>query len=421
MVKKILIGACVYTSLFAPMVNAEEALDPETLFKDAMESRNNGDLFKSIELFETILDSQPNLNRARLELAVSYHMTRRYNDARALLMSVLNDEDTPDEVKLTITAYLAQLKSDTRTAAERSTSSMYLSVGSFSDSNINLGPGKDFIGVTPQSQEKSGSGGQFMFAYAHRARASQAIHINNTIVDFEWLTQATAYSKAHTSGNSDFNLSILTLNTGPALIAEKAWRAALNFKLDKILFGNDDYARYTSINPIFTYNFTDDFEITFENNTTAREYDRDDALGLTGTMTLWGLGVAKFYPGYSIGVQAGIRYHDNGAKDASLHFTGAEYYMGGQVAAWKNANAYLTISSRDYDYKAPDENFSPNIARNDSETLIVLGISHDFRQQSLLKSWTLNAQYTYTDNSSSVEAFDFNRNFVEINLRRYFL
>ncbi len=421
MVKKILIGACVYTSLFASMVNAEEALDPETLFKDAMESRKNGDLFKSIELFETILDSQPNLSRARLELAVSYHMTRRYNDAKALLMSVYNDKDTPDEVKLSITAYLAQLKSDTRTFAERSSSSMYLSVGGFSDSNINLGPGKDFTGVTPESQEKSGSGSQFMFAYAHRARASQAIHINNTIVDFEWLTQATAYSKAHVSGNSDFNLSILTLNTGPALIAEKAWRAALNFKLDKILFGNDDYARYTSINPIFTYNFTDDFEITFENNTTAREYDRDDAAGLTGTMTLWGVGVAKFYPEHSIGIQAGVRYHDNGARDASLHFTGAEYYAGGQMTAWENANVYLTVSSRDYGYKAPDDAFSTSVARDDNETLMVLGVSHDFRQQSFLKSWTLNAQYTFTDNSSNVDAFKFNRNFFEINLRRYFL
>jgi len=421
MARKILIAVGLCTSLLAPGAYAEEALDPEVLFADAMKYRKDGDLFKAIELLETILSHQPNLSRARLELAVSYHITRRYNDAKKLLTTVLNEEDTPDEVKLSITAYLAQLNNDTLTSDQRSSSSMFFSAGAFTDSNINLGPGKDFTGVTPESQEKSGSGGQFMFTYAHRARASQALHINKSIVDFEWLTQATAYSKAYVSGNSDFNLSILALNTGPALIATKSWRAALNFKLDKILFGNDDYAEYVGINPLFTYTIVDDLEITFENRTTAREYDQQDAKGLTGTKTLWAIDVAKFYPNQGIGLQAGIKYHDNGAKDASLHFTGAELYFGGQMAAWTNANAYMTISTRDYGYKAPDGTFSTTTARDDTEILAVLGVSHNFKGKSFLKSWTLNAQYTFTDNSSNINEFEFDRNIFEINLRRYFL
>jgi len=421
MARRILIAVGLYGSLLTSYAYAEEALDPEVLFKDAMQSRYEGNLFKSIELLETILSHQPNLSRARLELAVSYHMTRRYVDAKKLLLNVLNEDGTPDAVKLSITAYLAQLSSDIRTSAERSSSSMYLSAGTFTDSNINLGPGKDITGITPNSFEKSGSGSQLMFTFAHRARASQAIHINKSIVDFEWLTQATAYNKAYLSGNSDFNLSILTLNTGPALIAEKSWRAAFNFKIDKILFGNDDYAEYVGINPVFTYTLIDDLEITFANNTTAREYDQQETRGLTGTMTTWTVDVAKFYPNHSIGLQAGIKYHNNGARDANLHFTGNEFYFGGQMAAWENAQAYLTMSTRDYNYKAPDGTFNTTNARNDTEIIAVLGISHNFRKNNLLKNWTLNAQYTFTDNDSSVDEFKFDRNIFEVSLRRYFL
>jgi len=418
MIKKTLLTACLFTSLLTPIAYAEEAIDPETLFNEAMSYRQGGELFKAIEIFETILSNQPGLNRARLELAVSYHLTRRYNDAKAQLTQVLNDPDTPDEVKIAITAYIAQLSGDIKTAAQRSTSSMYLSAGLFSDSNLNLGPGRDVTGVTPESLENSGSGGQFMFSYSHRSRASQALHIGKSIVDFEWLTQATAYSKAYGSGDSDFNLSVLSLNTGPALIAENNWRAALNIKLDKLIFGNDNYAEYVGINPLYTYSIMQDLEITFENITTAREYDQLADQGLTGTQTMWGMDIAKFYAEQAIGLQAGVKYHDNGAKDGRLHYTGAEFYIGAQVPAWTDAQAYLTVSSRDYKYKAADT-ANNNDIRDETELLAVLGVSHDFRSGPL-KSWTLNAQYTFTDNNSNLDIFTYNRNVFEVNMRRYF-
>ncbi len=420
MIRKILVAACLYMALASPNTYAEEAVDPEVLFNEAMRYRLNGELFKSIELFETILSNQPSLNRARLELAISYHLTRRYEDAKDQLSQVLNDPETPDEVKLSVTAYMAQLSGDIKTAAQRSTSSMYISAGMFTDSNINLGPGKDITGNTNISSEENGSGGQFMFTYSHRSRASQAMHINNSIVDFEWQTQATAYSKAYGSDNTEFNLSVLSLSTGPAFISEeKRWRAAFNFKLDKLIFGKDDYAKYAGINPLYTYSIQEDLEITFENTTTAREYDQQEDKGLTGTMTVWGIDIAKFYTDQSIGLQAGIKYHNNGAKDGALHSTGGEIYFGGQIPAWENARAYLTLSSRDYRYKAADITKGYTEKRNETELLAVLGISHDFHG-GFLKSWTVNTQYTFTDNDSNLDDFTYDRNIFEINLRRYF-
>ncbi|HED32746.1 MAG TPA: hypothetical protein ENJ08_00820 [Gammaproteobacteria bacterium] len=418
MFRSILISACLFAAPGLQTAHAEEALDPETLFAQAMKYRDSGELFNAIEIFETILNNQPGLNRARLELAISYHLTRRYEDAKKQLTQVLNDPETPDEVKLTITAYLAQLSGDIKTAAERNASSFYLSLGGFSDSNINLGPGKDIRDINSNvSIENSGSGGQFMLNWSQRSRATQAMHIGQNIVDFEWLTQATAYSKAYASGDSDFNLSVVSLNTGPALIAENNWRAAFNFKLDRLYFGNKSYAKYVGINPLFTYSIMPDLEITFENTTIARDYDQQADQRLRGTLTRWGIDLAKFYSDQSIGIQGGVRYHDNGAEDASQHYTGGELYLGGQFPAWKNARAFLTVSARDYRYKAADNaGFGK---RDETEIIGVIGVNHDLRSGPL-KSWTINAQYSYTDNNSNIPEFVYDRSVFELNLRRYF-
>jgi len=425
MIRNILTSACLLSSLVISTGHADEAIDPEALFAEAMKFRENGELFKSIEIFETIVSNQPSLNRARLELAVSYHLNRRFEEAKEQLTTVLNDENTPEAVKLAITAYLAQISSDLKTASKRSTSSIFVSAGLFTDSNINLGPTNDVIearNLPASALEENGSGGQFMLSYSHRSRASKPMNIAQRSVDFEWLTQLTAYNKAYASGDSDFNLSVLTLNTGPALVADAAWRAALNVKLDKLYFGNDPYAEYLSINPFFTYSISQDMELTFENTTTVKEFDDPTNHSLLkGTATSWGIDLAKFYTSKGIGVQTGLKYHDNGAKAGRLHYTGAEVYLGGQMPAWTNANAYLTISGRNYKYQAIEDTITPtpSVKRDETELLVILGASHDFRSGPL-KSWSLNAQYTFTDNDSNLADFTYDRNALEVNMRRYF-
>lgn len=411
--------ACMLACFSLPAANAAENIDPEALFNQAMQSREDGEVLTSIELLEYILQHQPELNRARLELAVSYHMTRRFEDARTQLNTVLQDPATPETVKLTITAYLAQLSSDIKAAANRSTSSIYISAGAFSDSNINLGPDniRRFTSLDPSAEKQSSGGAQLMLSYAHRSRASQPLTIAKQLVDFEWLSQLTAYNKAYGSGDSDFNLGVISFNTGPALLSDQNWRAALNIKMDKIFFGNDPYADYLALNPLFTYNLTDDMELTLENTTTVREHDQDQ--GLDGTSRSWNINLARFYTKQLIGVQVGVKFHNNGADDPRLHYSGAEIYLGGQMPAWEDARSYLTLSSRDYRYKAPDGTESSSIKRDETELLAVVGVSHNFRSGAL-KSWTLNAQYTYTDNDSNLDAFSYDRDFFELNMRRYF-
>ncbi len=417
MIKNSLVSAIIMSGFFSQPVIAQEQMDPEALFNEAMQYREDGEIFRAIELFETILKNQPELGRARLELAVSYHKTRKYAEAREQLTKVLNAPDTPEAVKLTVTAYLAQLTGDMKAAEKRTSSSVYLSVGLFSDSNINLGPdnNRDFPAFSVSAKE-SGTGSQLMISYAHRSRASKPLDLAGGLADFEWHTQATAYSKAHGSGDSDFNLGVISLSTGPAILKDKSWRAAFNIKLDKIYYGNDPYSDQLGINPVFTWILSEDMELSFGNTTTVIEHDDAAVDGLDGTSTIWDINASKFYPNQLIGVQAGIKYYDNGAEQSNLHYVGPEIYLGGQMPAWTDARAFLTLSGRKYDYQGPETGGN---TRDETEISAVLGVSHDFRS-GFLKSWTLNAQYTYSDSDSNIDAFDYDRNVFEVNLRRYF-
>lgn len=414
MIRKSLVTACLLMAFNHQTCFSNQTIDPEELFQQAMKYRSDGEVFKAIEVFETILSHQPGLNRARLELAISYHLTKRYEDARQQLLHVLNDPETPDKVKLSITAYLAQLSIDIKSTPPRSLSSFYLSFGALSDSNINLSP--DLPGIV---SEKSAGGGQIMLSYSNRSRATQNFHIAGKMVNFEWLTQASLYSKAYASGHSDFNFSNLSFNTGPALIADKNWRGAFNFKFEKLYFANQDYAKYVGINPFFSLSFYNNLEITFENITSHREYNQSINAGLTGTMTSWSMDVSRQFSDYKSGIQGGVKYHDNGADAGFLHYNGAEIYIGAQVPAWQDARAYLTVSSRDYRYMAADITSGFTEKRDETELLSLLGINHNFHS-GFLKSWTLNMEYSYTRNNSNIDEFDYDRNTIELNLNRYF-
>lgn len=421
MIKRRILSAMALTAGIISSAHAEE-IDPQALFEEAMQLRDSGQIFSSIEVFESILSNQPGLHRARLELAIAYHQARRFEEARAQLTQVLNSPDTPESVKLSITAYLAQLGSDEKTTIKRTSSTLFISTGLFSDSNVNLGPAPETPNVS--TTETSGTGATIMLSYSHRSRASKPFDMSGKAVDMEWQTQATAYSKVHTGDENDFNLHVLNLTTGPTLIATQNWRASLNIKLEKIHFDDNPYAFNIGLNPSLTLSFGDDMEVTMEYQAMVREHDATADEGLDGTSTMYGVGVAKFYKN-NIGVEAGMRYHANGADANYLNAKGGEIYLGGHMPAWQNARAYIQISSRNYDYNAVDPGVTgATVARAETEQQAIIGVSHDFRSGAL-KSWTANAQLTHTKNNSNtsdnaLNIFEYDRDILEVNMRRYF-
>jgi len=421
---RLLAAALLCTVTVLKPAFAEEAMDPQRLFDEAIQLRNGGDLFGAMEIFETILSRQPGLSRARLELAVAYRQARRYQEAREQLQKVLDNKDTPAAVKLSITAYLAQLSSDEKSIAKRNSSSIYVSAGLFTDSNVNLGPTEIQNPDSNTVTDINGTGSVVMLSYSHRSRASQPITMGKTQVNMEWHSQLLSYNKMHTGKENRFNLNVLSLTTGPALIADKNWRTALNIKIDKIYFAANPYAFYVGLNPLFTLIFDKQMEVTFESRITKREFSTTAGKSLQGTDKMYGISATKFYSKSGIGVEAGVRYYDNGAEDVVLQAKGVSVYLGGQMGIWKGGRAYFRASTRKYDYQGIDTVRGFTVARDDTELKMLLGVSHRFTA-GVMKSWTANAQYAYTDNSSNtseaaLQALDYKRNVFEMNLRRYF-
>lgn len=411
MIKRMVATSLIGVLQFMPAALAEEALDPEKLFSEAMDLKNTGYIYAAIDVFETILDQQPGLNRARLELAVAYHKAQKYKDAKEQLNKVLNDPDTPESVKLTITGYLAQLDSDEIIAAKRTSSTVYVSAGLFTDSNANLGPNTEITNVT---SEQSGTGMVAMASYSHTSRSSKPLDMAGKPIAFEWRTQATGYAKAYSGEENDFNLQFFSVGTGPVIIDAKNWNAKLNFKIDKIYYSGDPYAFYIGLNPSFTYIMDNNLEFTVENKSTIREFSNNP--GLEGISKMYGFEVSKYFKNFATGFQLGTRYHSNGADDDTLNYTGTEIYIGAQTSFWENGQTYLRLGSRNYDYLAGAGTAAP---RDETEVQATLGASHKF-SDGALKSWKLNGQVHHVNNDSNDPSFDYDQTIIEVNLRKYF-
>lgn len=414
---KSLLGGLLISMSFS--VIAETPTDIDKIFNDAMEARNSGEILTSVQTFESLLNQQPGLNRVRLELAVSYHMLRRYEDARDQLYKVLNDPGTPDSVRLTITAYLAQLGADEAISKQRTSDSIFVSAGVFTDSNVNIAP-SDI--VTLQPGERDATGSALLLNYSHKSKSLDPLINGDQPVMFEWNTSATAYSKVHTGEENDFNLHVLSLSTGPQLNSDENWSAALNFKIDKIYFDDNPYADFLSINPLITLHFEDNLSLSIENITSVREFSSDSESGLEGVSKEYGTRIAKIFDDLNMGLEAGVRYYSNGAEDGHLNYDGLEVHLGAYIQAWENGKAFLNLSSRDYEYKNSENivtGSGSTIIRDETENKAILGASHYFADGTL-KDWTLNAQITYTDNDSNENIYDYDRSIVELNFSRNF-
>ena len=411
---------CVFISISIPAY-AEDTIDPEQLFNEAMELRNSGEILNSIQTFESLLNQQPGLNRVRLELAVAYQMLRRYEDARDQLYRVLNDPATPDTVRLTITAYLAQLGADEKIARQRTSDSFYFSVGVFTDSNVNIAP-SDILNLDPGSVERDATGSTLLLNYSHKSKSSKPLISGDQPVDFAWNSSLTGYSKMHTGAENDYNLHVLSIKTGPQLQSSKNWSAELNFKLDKIYFDDNPYADYLSLNPKLTLSFDNDLSLSLENATVIREFSNITESGLEGISKLYGIGVSKIFNAKTTGIDGGVRYHSNGAEDGHLNANGLEIYLSGYAQAWEHGKTYIKLSSRDYEYKNSENNVTgsgSSVIRDETETKATLGASHRFTSGTL-NAWTLNAQASYTKNDSNLNDYDYDRSIIEINLSHSF-
>lgn len=406
--------------------SADEVLTDEEaqeLFDAAMKERDSGKVYDAIQKFEYILSRRPSLNRARLELAVSYHRASQYDDALQEFQAVLDNPETPEKVRLAILAYLGQLTSDELKPESEHSFSYYTKAGALYNSNINFAPlrGTDAI---PDGEDTASPGLDTFFSASHRYRNNKPFDTAGAATNFEWQSQISWTGNNYTR-NSDFDLNIISASTGPAFISKGRWNGAIALQVDQMYFGNATLGTFVSVNPLITFDMGNYHGISLELSYTDNNFVRPEDEGRDGSNVLAGAAYSTLLGGVDNGLEAGFRVVDQTADDEQFGYKSTEIYFGGFITFAKTSNLYLNLNFEQYDYKAADTlactpQPCTGSTRDEIESRYVLGYNYNF-SEGFLHDWTLNTHISYTRNNSNIDFYNYERKIFAINLARYFL
>ncbi len=395
-------------------------INPDNLFEQGMVSRKAGKIYSSIDAFEAILEKHPELHRARLELAVSYYKTFNFEGALNEAQKVLDDPQTPPNVRVAILAFMAQVKSDKEKFVMDSDWTFPIMVGYMYDSNANAGPDtRNFGSITlnPESEEVSDSAYLFNVGIDNILKTGKAFRVGENTANLVWKSMANIYHRQYFD-ETDYNMSVITFKTGPALVTTGQWRTGLDVQLDIIAYGNEKLAKFTSATPVFTWIFKNGIELSAECLLSHHSYEQDVDSGRSSNYIAPKIQSAYTTPDNKFLFLGHVSYFDDDANASHKTNDGYDVYAASSWMVKKNTHLYASVRYRDYDYDGIEPFFGE--ARDDDEWRYSAGVTHTFKDAGRMTDWYITAYYTHTDYDSNVGIYEFDRDQYNFTLNRRF-
>lgn len=425
-IKQLLFSTAAMCLIATGSVLAEETDPIQLQFEEALDNRESGKVYDAIKIFENMLATNPYLNRARLELAVAYHEASLYEKAIEQFQIVLDDPETPESVRLAILAYIGQLYSDELEPEGSHHYSQYVKAGLIYNSNINVVPGVGNIIVNGRefflpSEEISSVGTDIVVSASHRYRRKKPFNVDGARTSFEWQSQASVSSNLYTE-TSDFNLNIISADTGPAFISAGRWLGAIPLRVDYVNLGQSSLATAFSVNPYISFDLGSYRSILVESTFLTRNYADTINEPQDGNLVMAGAAYTTLLQSLNTGIEAGFRLRNRSAEDDQFAYDGLTLYFSGYTSVTELSSVYLKANYRKFDYKAPDtiiDDTNTTLVRNDDEITASIGYNLDIKD-GFLGKWTLNTEIAYTENTSNIDAYDYDRLLLSLNLSRYF-
>ena len=407
-------------------VMAEEVDPVQIQVEDAIDEREAGKIYDAIKMFENILSTHPYLNRARLELALAYHEASLYQQSMEQFQIVLDDPETPESVRLAILAYIEQAAQDALRPAGSHHFSQYVKAGLIYNSNINVVPGVGTVIVNGRefflpSEEIGSAGSDIVLSASHRYRRKRPVNIGGAKTSFEWQSQASVSSNLYTE-TSDFDLNIFSADTGPAFISPGRWLGAAPLRIDYVNLGHSSLASAYSVNPYISFDLGDYRSILIESTLLKRDYADAVNEAQNGNLLMAGVAYTSLLQKLNTGIEAGFRYRKRSADDEQFAYDGVTLYFSGYTAITDLSAVYLKANTRTFKYRAPDtiiDDTNTSLIRQDDELTASIGYNHDLKSGNLI-NWALNTEIAYTNNTSNIDAYDYDRLLLSLNLSRYF-
>ncbi|MCG6866538.1 MAG: DUF2860 family protein [Thiogranum sp.] len=405
--EKFRIGLLLAVIVVQPVCAAPtENPEVEAKFEKGMQALADEKLKSAIEAFQNILNADPSLNRVKLELALSYYRALRYEDAQQLAKEVLDDPLTPPEVRVTVLAFLAQVKRDSERYGQKHEYTPYVSLGIMHDSNINVGPANANIRIgdipatlDPDSVKQSGNAGVFSAGLNHLYQSGKRVQLGERTGMLVWQSAANLYwRKYHDYG--DYDIAVAGVSTGPAVLMLNHWRASLQLHSEYLNLGHHTLGWFHSLNPAFTWQLTN-AELTWDATYTHRYYARSVDSGREGDYVATGLNYGRYMNNRRVALTSGARLIKFLADDDQYGYKGFQLSAGISTDTYRNGSAYARARYGYYDYDGKDPTYDK--ARQENEYVLTLGLSHKYNEPGdLLKGWVANLTWERTENNSNI-------------------
>ncbi|MGB5474207.1 MAG: tetratricopeptide repeat protein, partial [Gammaproteobacteria bacterium] len=363
-------------------VPTPEQLKNEGLFQEGMDALEEERLKSAIRAFSNILDNEPELHRATLELALAYYRSMRYEEAERLAKQVLDDPLTPPEVRVTILAFLAQVKRDSEEFGQKHTTSTFIAAGIMHDSNVNVGPTTSNIRVgdvpltlAPDSVSKADNAYVGNVGFDHLYQSGRRVELGERTGMLVWQSGASVYWRRYHEQN-DYDMMVASINTGPAVLMLRKWRASLQLRSDYITLAGHALAWFNTVNPSMTWQFNNG-ELLLDGEYTYRNYNNKEDGDLEGNFGAVGLTLGRYAANRDISLTAGARAVAFNADDDQYGYLGGQLTAGISAKSWLNGTMYARGRYGDYTYEDDTPLFDRE--RHDKEYLATLGFTHEFK------------------------------------------
>lgn len=408
-------------SMSVAMIFTQTALAENTTvdqqFAEGMNLRDAGDYEASIAAFQGVLSSEPTLNRARAELAVSYFRALNFAAAKEEAEKVLADPNTPEGVKVNVRKFLETIDNESR----KHVFTPYVTFGFGHDNNVNVGPSSSTINLggaqlvanaTPISKNYN----MLNVGLAHRYLSPTPIHAFGRSAAYIWQSNVSYYRNDY-FGSSDYDLNVLSLSTGPLAVVAERWRAGVDFTYDYINLGHAKLAEFYGVTPSATWSVNKTTDVSLNAKYQNRQFNESAAPGRDSNYESVELNVGKAFFDSKFTVQVGANLFNEKADVSRFSNDGYQLSAGANMRIAESNNVYVKNVYKSSKFDGVEPLF--NVARDENENRITIGVNHRF-SQNIVKDWTVDANVTHTNNNSNVAIYDYSRTQFGVTMGKFF-
>lgn len=383
--------------------------DERINFEYGMTCLELGDASRAEMAFQRVLQINPGNHRARLELARSMAASQRYAEARIELERVL-EQNPPQRVRENIEAYLAQIRASE--GRQEKPYNLQVEVGTFYDSNVNVGPDSDIIVIRPvffgfimvdrfEVGEKSKPKDDYGAFISGRG---------NRIFDIGrpggWRADVGAFGYASLMNEeNDFRMLYYQLHSGlRRRSGPHFFQAPLRFT--HIMRGGESLLQSYGIASAYSYLIPQNAQrISLRADAQWRDYsnrrDRDGIYAFSGISFEQFFGKRRNVAGF------GLTYYGDFPEEAIYEKRGTRLHFNGTVNLPWRSSLYTRMHYSQEDFRER-EVLAP-LDRKDTQIQATIGARKRIGQRVILD---LNHQVT--DNNSTFDLYEYSRNITTL-------